>query len=127
MPVSRVCPKCGKRARPTSDLFQCTEHGNVMPAYAYLLNVVVDDGTETIRCVFFRQQADRLIGKPSDEILRMRTNMQTFDSVKNDLLGKIVKLAGKVNKNAMFNRIEFVAQNVDANPDPKEELRRLNG
>ena len=55
-----VCPKCGKRVKPSSDLFACAEHGNVMPAYSYVLNTVLDDGTETIRCVFFRQQVGDL-------------------------------------------------------------------
>src|SRR3989344_2364903 len=53
-----VCPRCSKRAKPSVDLFVCTEHGNVIPAYSYVLNAVLDDGTETIRCVFFRNQVE---------------------------------------------------------------------
>ena len=27
-----ICPRCGKRARPSVDLFECSQHGNVIPA-----------------------------------------------------------------------------------------------
>jgi DNA/RNA endonuclease YhcR with UshA esterase domain len=120
-----VCPKCGKRAKPTSDLYQCAEHGNVMPAYSYLLNLVLDDGTETIRCVFFRQQVDKVLSRTQDDIQRMRNNSAEFEPAKNNLLGKIVKLTGKANKNAMFNRVEFIVNSVDTNPNPEEELKRV--
>ncbi len=119
-----VCPKCAKRAKPTSDLYQCAEHGNVMPSYSYLLNLVLDDGTETIRCVFFRNQVERLLGKTAEEVQKMRTNNSEFEPSKNDLLGKIVKLTGKANKNAMFNRTEFIANAVDTSPNPDDELKR---
>ena len=32
---------------------------------------------------------------------------------------------GRVNKNVMFDRVEFVAQLVFADPDPEEEIKRL--
>ena len=120
-----VCPKCSKRAKPSVDLFECSEHGNVIPNYAYVLNAVLDDGTETIRCVFFRNQLERLLNMTQEQLLKFRNNPADFEAVKNDLLGTIVKLNGRTNKNSMFNRLEFVAQNVDINPNPEEELKRL--
>ena len=56
-----VCPKCGRRVKQDIDFLVCSEHGNVIPAYSYVLNAVLDDGTETIRCVFFRNQLERLL------------------------------------------------------------------
>ena len=41
------------------------------------------------------------------------------------MMGKIVKLTGKVKKNLMFDRVEFTAFQVDANPDPEAELKKL--
>jgi len=120
-----VCPRCSKRIKPTSDLFECPEHGNVMPAYAYVLNAVLDDGTETIRCVFFRNQLERLLSLNQDQVLNFRQNPAEFEAVKNNLLGTIIKLNGRTNKNSMFNRIEFVVQNVDTKPNPEEEIKRL--
>ena len=122
-----VCPRCGKRAKPTAALFECSEHGNVIPAYAYVLNSVLDDGTETIRCVFFRNQLDRLLNLNQEQVMKFKNEPAEFEAVKNDLLGTIVKLIGRTNKNSMFNRLEFVVNNVDRNPNPEEELKRLQG
>ncbi|MBI3036118.1 hypothetical protein HYY71_07400 [Candidatus Woesearchaeota archaeon] len=120
-----ICPRCGKRAKPSADLFECAEHGNVIPAYAYVLNAVLDDGTETIRCVFFRNQVERLLNLNQEQVMKFKSEPAEFEAVKNDLLGTIVKLNGRTNKNSMFNRLEFIAQQVDNNPNPEEELKRL--
>ena len=122
-----ICPRCGKRARPSAALYECSEHGNVIPSYAYVLNSVLDDGTETIRCVFFRNQLEKLLGKSQEQMLNFKSNPADFEAVKNDLLGTIVKLNGRTNKNSMFNRLEFVVQSVDTKPNPEEEMKRMQG
>ena len=122
-----VCPKCGKRARPSTDMFACSDHGNVIPAYAYVVNAVLDDSTETIRCVFFRNQVEKLLSMTQEQMLKLKQEPAEFEAKKNDLLGTIVKLNGRTNKNSMFNRLEFVVNQVDVNPNPEEELKRLQG
>ena len=122
-----VCPKCSKRARQSVDLYVCPEHGNVIPSYAYVLNSVLDDGTETIRCVFFRNQAEKLLNLSQEQLLKFRNNPAEFEAAKNELLGMIVKLNGRTNKNSMFNRLEFVVNSVDIKPNPEEEMKRMQG
>jgi len=121
-----ICPKCSKRAKQSTDLFVCSEHGNVIPAYAYVLNAVLDDGTETIRCVFFRNQVEKLLNLTQEQLLKFKNEPAEFEAVKNELLGTIVKLNGRTNKNTLFNRLEFITQQVDNNPNPEQELKRLN-
>ncbi|TKJ17370.1 hypothetical protein CEE44_02445 [Candidatus Woesearchaeota archaeon B3_Woes] len=120
-----VCPDCGKRAKPFEGNFVCQEHKNVNPDYSYVMNIVLDDGTETIRAVFFRDQVEKLVSQSKEQLLNYKTNPQEFEVVKNDLLGKQIKITGRVTKNTMFDRLEFVANDVDLNPDPKEEIERL--
>jgi len=120
-----ICPKCSKRARQSVDLFVCTEHGNVIPAYAYVLNAVLDDGTETIRCVFFRNQVEKLLGMTQEQLSKFRQEPAEFEAVKNEMLGTIIKVNGRANKNTMFNRLEFIVNNVDPKPNPEEEIKRL--
>ena len=98
----------------------------MIPAYAYVLNAVLDDGTETIRCVFFRNVADKLFNMAADQLLRFRQEPAEFEAKKNDLLGTIIKVNGRANKNSMFTRLEFIAQSVAINPNPEEEIKRLN-
>ncbi len=121
-----VCPQCGKRARQREGVFACEQHNEVTPDYSYVMNVIMDDGSETIRAIFFRDQADQLLNKPREEVLQYREFKDKFDSVKLDLLGQMMKLTGRVTRNSMFDRIEIVARKVDMNPDPQEERDRLN-
>jgi len=120
-----VCPTCGKRAKPVEGNFNCAQHGNVAPDYSYVMNVVLDDGTETIRSVFFREQAEKLLAKTKEEILNYKTNPQSFDAVKNELLGNQIKIIGRATKNQMFDRLEFITNDVNINPDPKKEIEKL--
>lgn len=120
-----VCPKCGKRARMENDAFKCEAHGAVTPSYSYVLNLFLDDGTSTIRLVCFREQALRLLNKSNDEFLAYRQAPESFEQVKNDLLGQIIKVNGRVTRNELFDRLELIAQLVFPNPDPQEELKRI--
>jgi len=121
-----ICPECGKRARMKDDKFICEEHDAVKPDFSYVFNVFLDDGTDNIRVTCFRNQMEMLTGKTRDEILKYRTSPDKFEKVKNDLLGNIVKFIGRVNKNEMFDRLEFIANRVYTDLDPEEEIKRLN-
>jgi ssDNA-binding replication factor A large subunit len=99
-----VCPQCGSRVKDE----KCEEHGKVKPAKAIVLSGVIDDGTGNTRAVFFRENALKLIGMGMEEVLKRG------DSFFNDLdvLGKEFLISGRVRRNKMFNRLEFVANNV---------------
>jgi replication factor A1 len=114
-----ICPECNRRARPNDGIYKCMEHGEVKPAYSYVMNVVIDDGTDNLRAVCFRNQAKVLVGKEEEEVLKYRTDPSSFEEVKQDLLGMMVKMVGRVTKNSMFDRLEFVSQMVfrDVKPD----------
>jgi replication factor A1 len=121
-----ICPTCNGRARAQEDgQFVCEKHSVVKPEYAFVMNVVLDDGTESIRCVLFRQQAERLLGKTIEQILPIRQAPEQFEPIKTEMLGQIVKLVGKAKKNTFFDRLEFNVQMVFPNPDAKEEIARL--
>lgn len=120
-----VCPNCGSRALQKEDKFYCKQHDLVAPNYSYVFNVSLDDGTGNIRCAFFRNQADTLTGKNNEQMMKYRESPELFEEVKNELLGNIIKISGRVKKNEMFDRIEFTAQQVDPKPDPEKEMQRM--
>jgi replication factor A1 len=120
-----VCPQCGKRIKQIEGKFSCDEHGAVDPAYSYLISLFLDDGTENIRCVLFRNQAEIMTAKKPEELLFYKEHPERFDEIKTALLGNIVKIVGRVKVNEMFARKEFIAQLVFTNPNPEEELSRL--
>jgi replication factor A1 len=120
-----ICPECQKRIRIENGVYTCPVHGEVNPDYSYVLNLVLDDGTDTIQSVFFRNQVESLIQKNNQDMLIYKDAPQMFSEVKNMLLGTQIKVEGKVNNNQMFDRKEFVVMSVNPKPDPKEELDLL--
>jgi replication factor A1 len=120
-----ICPECNKRMRKRDNMWECPAHLLKTPKYSYVFNVYLDDGSENIRVVFFRDQALTLTKKTDEQMEAYRQFPEKFEDVKTDLLGEIVKIIGRVKKNEFFNRIEFVAQKVILDPNPEEELKRL--
>lgn len=98
-----VCPKCGKRALEN----ECKEHGNVEPLKRALLNIVVDDGTETMRGVIFGDQIKNL-GLTDEQIF----SIDEYNKVKNNILGEEKVFTGQVRNNSLYNTIEFTINNI---------------
>ncbi len=119
------CPVCRKRIREHDIGFQCPEHGLIKPEYSYVMNLYLDDGTGTIRVVFFGNQIQQLLKKQDEEIQIYRTAPEAFEKIKTDLLGELIKIIGKVTKNQMFDRLEYIAARVETNINPEEEIARL--
>jgi len=121
-----ICPECNKRVKNVDGAFTCPAHNNVEPDFSYVLNLIVDDGTENIRTVFFRESMEKLTNLKKEKILEYKDNPDKFEEVKTELLGNIVKINGRVKKNLFFDRIELVANSVSLNPNPEEEIKRLD-
>jgi len=121
-----VCPQCYRKPKQEGESWICDTHQQVTPTHSCVLNLFLDDGTENIRTVFFRNQLEKLLQKPAEDLLKYKDMPEQFAEVKTDLLGQIIKVVGKVNRNQMFDRLEFVAQLVFPKPDPAEEIQRLD-
>ena len=91
-----------------------------------MLNLIVDDGTDNMRAVFFRENMEKLLNCNKEKILGYKDNPETFEQVKSDLLGTLVKINGRVKKNLFFDRLEIVSNDVSLNPNPEEEIKRLD-
>jgi len=90
-----TCPDCNRRVKPdASNAFVCSAHNQVVPSFSYVANAILDDGTETVRAVFFRNQANLLFSKSESELLSFRASPERFEELKNGLLGTIVKAKG---------------------------------
>jgi len=116
-----VCPECGSRVKEETG-FKCEEHGKVKPAKNIVLSGVIDDGTGNIRAVFFRDNALKLIGMDMEEALK-RQDALLHDL---DVLGKEFIMSGRVRRNKMFNRLEFVANKVSDIDIEREASKLIN-
>jgi len=117
-----ICPVCGKRIKNEGEGFKCNKHGTFQePSLAYVLNIFVDDGSDIIRCVLFRENAQSLVG---EDILNYKES--PFEDVKLKLIGTQVKLRGRVVKNLLFDRLELVANEVEKlvkQEEPEKDLQ----
>ncbi|MBI2044973.1 DUF2240 family protein [Candidatus Pacearchaeota archaeon] len=100
-----VCMECRKKVVSGSDGFICEQHGKVPAEKRALINMVIDDGTETIRTVVFHDSLQELgleVSADPEEIARQRQS----------LLGKEMVFSGSVKLNKFFNNMEFVADKI---------------
>jgi ssDNA-binding replication factor A large subunit len=106
-----ICPDCKKKAFQDGNAFTCAEHGKVAAEKRALLNIIIDDGTETIRTVAFQ---DNL----SDLGLTDLEKTEELISQRERLLGKEMLFYGTVRNNKVFNTPEFIIEKVEEiNPD----------
>jgi len=115
-----ICPECKTRVAKEGDKFKCKEHGEIEPKKTIVLSGVVDDGTGNIRAVFFRDNALKLIGIDIDEALKIQGSF--FENL--DVLGKEFIMFGRVRRNKMFGRLEFVVNNI-READVEGEINKI--
>lgn len=97
-----VCPECKKRALDG----ECKIHGKVSPLKRALLNIVLDDGSSTIRSVLFGENINKL-GFTDEEIF----SLEKFAEKRGYLLGEERIFYGNAKNNALYNTIEFTIEN----------------
>ena len=120
-----VCPECGKRIREKEGKYRCDQHGEVTPAYSYVLNAILDDGTDTIRLVLFRERVSEFFGIQDEEFQGFRERPDDFEELRKKQLGMYLKVSGRVSRNDMFGRVEIIANKI-ADVDPEKEIAYLN-
>jgi len=103
----------------------CPEHGETTADVNFSMGAFLDDGTGNVRTSFWKQQSLVLTGKSDAEFLKFRDDPTSFESVKNELLGEIIKVVGTAKRNATFDRLELTANLVFRDVDPAAELENL--
>lgn len=99
-----VCPQCGKRVNEGS----CAVHGNVEGKKRALLNLVLDDGSESIRGVIFGENILKL-GLNDEEIF----SLEKYNQRKDDFLGEEKIFSGTLKNNTLYNTLEFSIESIE--------------
>jgi len=102
----KVCPECKKKVSFNEGAFSCIEHNKVNPETRGIVNLVLDDGTGTIRAVFFGD----VIKKLGEGELQEGGD---FSSFKNKLLGKEMFFKGNIKNNKFFGDPEIIINEVE--------------
>lgn len=77
----------------------------IVPEKRALINIVIDDGNETIRAVLFHENLPKIGLDDLD-------NVESLIVKRNDLLGKEFIFSGNVRRNNYFNNEEFIIDDV---------------
>ncbi len=110
-----ICPECGVIVKNST----CPTHGEIEPEHTMIVNAIIDDGYGNMRAVFFRDIAEKLFGKTSEELFKENIN----ERIKN-ILGNEYIFYGRVRKNEMFQRKELIIDDFEE-VDPEKEAEKL--
>lgn len=120
-PFFFVCPVCGKKIIDN----KCDEHGEVKPKPELILSGILDDGTGNIRTVFFREQAEKILGLSAEDLYKKTDEGKDLSILKekiDEILGKEFIIGGRVKKNQFFERLELMVNKVESiNPEKEAE------
>lgn len=100
-----VCPECSKKVNKEGEAFVCGTHEKVVPEKRAVVNLVLDDGTNSIRAVLFHEVIKELeLGDLEDA--------EKLVLQKQKLLGKEMIFSGNVRNNAFFNTPELIIESI---------------
>lgn len=116
-----TCPNCNKKINDGA----CEVHGVVVGKPAMVLNMFFDDGTGSIRVTAFRETACKVLEIDDKKLQILKDNPVIFEDLKKNLMGKQLVIEGKVTKNQMFDRLEFMANRVE-DADPEKLIEEVN-
>ena len=95
-----ACPECNKKIDG-----KCETHGDVVSVEVPIVNFFLDDGSDSIRVVTFRENAGKVLGVEN-------IKESNFNEVRAEVLGKQLVVNGKVVKNEMMDRKEIIANDI---------------
>ena len=127
-PLFDICPDCGRSLGSVDHTPYCQECGKeVTPLHRAVLNLVLDDGTGTVKGVFFGSAAEFVMGLDTQQIVQQlastRSLLEFYDRLA--LEGKELLLTGMVREDRINpEQLEFMVERVEY-PDFVEEAREL--
>ena len=79
-----------------------------------ILNIFLDDGSDSIRVVLFDDNAKKLV----------KDIKANFEDLKDQVMGKQIEVTGNIKKNEMFDRLEIFANKI-GEIDPEELSKEI--
>lgn len=121
-----ACPECGKKLEQEKGKLVCKEHNIVGSASIVpIVSFFLDDGSDNIRVVCFRENAEKALGVSSEAIVELKGNPSKFQDMRGNILGDQFVVNGRAKMNGMFNRLEFNAIAIES-ADPEKIIESLS-
>ena len=110
----RFYESCSECRRKVNEQGKCEVHGAVSKKETPVVNIYIDDGTENIRVALFGDNVNRLVANAE--------TIKNNDEFRDEVLGKQLKIQGRMIRNEGFDRKEFRASNLEE-LNPGEMIR----
>jgi Single-stranded DNA-binding replication protein A (RPA), large (70 kD) subunit and related ssDNA-binding proteins len=123
-PFYTVDPETGDTAREDDDGVYTTDEGKTVedPDHRLAISGVVDDGSGTVRTVFFGDQARKVLDVSEEE--ERQGDQEAVEEAAQQCLGKQLRAEGRTRYNDYFDQIEMVINDVEE-IEPEQEMDRL--
>ncbi len=89
-----------------------------------VFNVVIDDGSANMRAAFYDKLAEALLNVPLEKILAGDAE-EEIERRREELLGREVVVVARVKTSNFTGKEELVVEDLNLNPDPRDEVRLL--
>lgn len=126
-PFYKVDPDSGDTVREDDDGNYVTDDGDEVdePESRLAISCVVDDGTDNIRVVLFRDQARKLL--EIDEETEKEGDRDAVEDAAQDVIGKQIQVEGRARYNDYFGTIELLGNEFEevSTNDRIEELLEI--
>ena len=118
-----ACDECNRKLKQKDGHYECDQHGQKQPVYRGILTLYVDDGTKAQRAVLFDDQFKKLA--QTEDLEAIRTQDSAREELKKSLLGAFITIGARVRYSEQYDRLDLNVSSFDLNPDPEEELKKL--
>jgi replication factor A1 len=123
-PFYRVHPETGDTVRENDDGEYVTDDGEEVedPEGRLAVSGVIDDGTETIRTVFFGDQARKVL--EVDEEVEKQMDQDAVEEAAEKASGKELVIEGRTRFNDYFDRLEILCNSLEE-VETSDEIERM--
>lgn len=123
-PFYRVDPETGDTVRENDDGELVTDNGKEVeePEHRLVVSAVIDDGTDNIRVVMFRDQAREVLEVSEEQ--EKEGDQDAIEKAAEKIKGKQLRIEGRTRYNDYFDTIEMIANRIEE-VEETEEIERM--
>lgn len=107
-----ACPECFKKIFLDEGVQKCAVHNEITATKIPIVNLIVDDGNNTIAIVGFRDRAENLTGAKADEIISLTQDIDKYRNFSRKIIGSKMDIAGNVSVSALTGDKQFLVSQV---------------
>lgn len=113
-----TCPNCNKRVQNTGNEWFCEScNSSVNPDSNIILSLLIEDNTGSIRAISFRENAEKILGVDTEEIINIIGESGGDESlplrqVKEKIINREISLLGRVKYSNFSEQLEFIVDKV---------------